>query len=115
MDILALVLFFGLVALFVIRAWKSHGRLSAHDRWALLVSFAVAITTFTVAPLLINWVIVPTGIWFSAVALLTVGVVGAVLRWPDLPWFTGTHPIRSASGIVATLVSCTLIIWVAVT
>ena len=33
-------------ALFVIRALKAHGRLSARDRWALLVSFAVAITTF---------------------------------------------------------------------
>jgi small-conductance mechanosensitive channel len=115
MDILALVLFFGLVAMFVIRAWKAHGRLSGGDRWALITSFAVAITTFVVAPLLINWVIVPTAIWLIAVALLTGGVVGAVLRWSELAWFTGTHPIRRAVGVGITLVTCTLIIVVAVT
>ena len=92
MDSIALALFFGLVARFVIRAWKGHGRLSGRDRWALITSFAVASTTFVIAPLLINWVIVPTAIWLIAVALLAGGVVGAVLRWPELAWFTGTHP-----------------------
>jgi hypothetical protein len=114
MDILALALFFGLVARFVIRAWKAHGRLSGRDRWALLTSFAVATTTFLIAPQLINWVIVPTAIWFIAVALLAGGVAGAALRWPELAWFSGTHPTRRAIGIGATLVSCALIIGVAV-
>ena len=114
MDILALALFFGLVATFVVRAWKAHGRLSARDRWALVTSFAVAITSFAVAPLLINWVIVPTAIWLIAVALLAGGVVGAVLRWPELAWSTGTHPIRGAIGVGATLVGCALIVGVAV-
>lgn len=115
MDILALVLFFGLVGLFAIRAWKAHGRLSARDRWALITSFAVASTTFVIAPVLINWVIVPTAIWLIAVALLTSGVVGAALRWPELACSTGTHPIRRAIGVGATLASCALIIGVAVT
>jgi hypothetical protein len=115
MDILALGLFFGLVALFVLRAWKAHGRLAARDRWALITSFAVATTTFVLAPLLINWVKVPTALWHMAVALLAGGVVGAVLRWPELAWFTGTRPIRRAIGVGATLVICTLIIGVAVT
>ena len=114
MDLLAVVLFFGLVAMFVIRAWKAHGRLSARDCWALVTSFAVAITSFAVAPLLINWVIVPTEIWLIAVALLAGGVVGAVLRWPELAWSTGTHPIRRAIGVGATLVGCALIVGVAV-
>ncbi len=96
------------------RAWKADGRLSARDRWALITSFAVVITTFVIAPLLINWVMVPTAIWLIAVALLTGGVVGAVLRWPELAWFAGTHPIRWAIGVGATLVSCALIIGVAV-
>ncbi len=115
MDILAVGLFVGLVALFVLRAWKAHGRLSARDRWAVITSFAVASTTFVLAPLLINWVMVPTAIWLIAVALLTGGVVGAVLRWSELAWFTGPHPIRGAMGVGATLVSCALIIVVAVT
>jgi hypothetical protein len=113
MDILAVVLFFTLVALFVIRAWKAQGRLSGHDRWALISSFAVAITTFVVAPLLINWVVVPTAIWLAAVALLAGGVAGAALRWPELAWLTGTHPIRRAIGVGAALLSCALIITVA--
>jgi hypothetical protein len=69
----------------VIRAWKAESRLAARDRWALITSLALAIATFTIAPLLINWVIVPPAIWLVAVALLSGGVVGAVLRWPALP------------------------------
>jgi hypothetical protein len=113
MDILALTLFFGLVAVFVIRAWKAQGRLSGHDRWALIASFVMASTTFVVMPLLINWVLVPIVVWLVAVALLAGGVAGAALRWPELAWFSGTHPIRRAIGVGATLVSCVLIIAVA--
>ncbi len=114
MDILALGLFCGFVSLFVIRAWKPRGRLSARDRWALITSFAVASTMFVVAPLVINWVIMPTAIWLIAIALFAGGVVGAALRWPELAWFTGRRPFRRAIGIGATLVSCALIIGVAV-
>ena len=42
-------------------------------------------------------------------------MVRAVLRWPELAWFSGPHPLRRALGIGATLVSCALIIGVAVT
>jgi hypothetical protein len=98
----------------VIRAWKAHGWLSGRDRWSLITSFAVASTTFAIAPLLINWVIVPTAIWLIAVALLAGGVVGAVLRWPELAWLTGTHPIPRAIRVGLTLVSCALIVGVAV-
>jgi hypothetical protein len=114
MDIVAVALFFALVTAFVIRAWKAHGRLSGRDRWALLTSFAVASTTFVVAPLLINWVVVPTAIWFIAVGLLSGGLIGAALRWPELAWSSGTRPIRRAIGIGITLVSCMLIITVSV-
>src|ERR671933_76633 len=114
MDSIALALFFGLVARFVIRAWKGHGRLSGRDCWALITSFPVALTLFVVARLVINWVLVPTAIWLIAVALLAGGVVGSMLRWPELSWFSGTHPMRRAMGIGSTLVSCALIIGVAV-
>jgi hypothetical protein len=114
MDILALALFFALVAIFVIRAWKAQGWLSGRDRWALLTSFVVAAMTFVIAPLLINWVIVPTATWFTAVALLAGGVAGAALRWPELGWFTGTHPIRRAIRVGLALLSCMLIVGVAV-
>jgi hypothetical protein len=114
MDILAVALFFALVVRFAIRAWKAHGRLSGRDRWALITSFAVAATTFVVAPLLIKWVMVPTVIWLVAVALLAGGVAGAALRWPELAWFSDTRPIRGAIRVGTTLVICALIIGVAV-
>ncbi len=114
MDSLAVGLFVGLVALFVVRAWTAHGRLSARDRWAVLTSGAVASTAFVLAPLLINWVTVPTALWLLAVALLSGGVVGAVLRWPELAWFSDTRPLRRAIRVGATMVSCTLIIIAAV-
>jgi hypothetical protein len=110
MDILAVVLFFTLVALFAIRAWKGHGRLAGGDRWALITSFALAATTFVVAPLVINWVVAPMVLWLLAVGLLSAGVAGAVLRWPELSWRTGAHPLRRTLRIGATLVSCVLII-----
>ena len=114
MDIIAVALFYALVAVFVIRAWKAHGKLSGRDRWSLITSFVVASTTFVIAPLLINWVMMPTPIWLIAVALLAGGVLGAVLRWPDLAWFSGTHPIWRAIRVSTTLVSCALIVGVAV-
>ena len=114
MDGIAVGLFLGLVARFVIRAWKADGRLSGRDRWALITSFAVAITTFVAAPLVINWVMVPTVTWLIAVALLAGGVAGAVLRWPELAWFAGRRPIRRGIGIGTALLSCALIIGVAV-
>lgn len=110
MDLIAVALFFALVARFVLHAWKEQGRLSGRDRWALMTSFVVAVTMFVAAPLLINWVLVPTVIWFIAIAVLAGGVVGAVLRWPELAWYTGTHPLRRAIGIGTTIVSCALII-----
>ena len=114
MDGIAVALFFGLVARFMVHGWKAHGRLGARDRWAVITSFAVALTTFVIAPLVINWVMMPRAIWLIAVALLAGGVVGAVLRWPELVWFAGRHPIPRAIGIGAALVSCALIIGVAV-
>ncbi len=118
MDSITVALFLGLVARFMIRAgapWaKAGGRLSARDRWAVITSFAVALTAFVIASLVINWVMVPTVIWLIAAAMLAGGVAGAVLRWPDLAWFAGRRPIRRAIGIGAALLSCALIIGVAV-
>jgi hypothetical protein len=113
MDTLTVALFIALVAGFAVRAWKAQGRLSGGDRWALLTSFAVATTACVTAPLLINWVKVPTVIWLIAVGLLSAGVAGAVLRWSELSWRTGAHPLQRTLRIGATLVTCALIITVA--
>lgn len=110
MDLFAVVLLFTLVALFAVRAWKPKGRLSAPDRWALITSLAVAITVFAFARLLVNWVTLPTAVWFSAVVLLAAGVAGAVLRWPALAWLASKRPLWRALGAGATLAGCALII-----
>jgi hypothetical protein len=114
MDAIALVLFFGLVALFAGRAWKAQGRLSGRDRWSLITGFAPAVTTFIAAPLVINWVVVPGALWLAAVALLAAGVVGAALRWPELAWNAGARPVRRAVAVGTTLLSCALVVGVAV-
>jgi hypothetical protein len=113
-DALALVLFFGLVALFALRAWKAEGRLAGRDRWALVTGFAVAVAAFAAASLLVNWVVVPTALWPAAVALLAGGVVGAALRWPELAWSAGMHRVRRPVGVGATLLSCAVVVGVAV-
>ncbi len=110
MDIFTLALLFALVALFGVRAWKPRGRLAAPDRWALITSLALAVTAFVLARLLVNWVMMPTAIWLIAVALLSGGVAGAVLRWPALAWFAGAHPLRRALGVGVTQVGCALVI-----
>jgi len=109
-----LALFLALVGAFVVRAWKARGKLAARDRWALITGFVAAVTGFAIASLLIDWVVVPVAIWLVAVGLLAGGVVGAVLRWPELPWFAGTKPIRRTISVVASLFICALIIGVAV-
>ncbi|MBA3236582.1 MAG: hypothetical protein H0T59_11445 [Chloroflexi bacterium] len=113
MDIVTIVVFLALVAAFAVRAWKVHGNLSARDRWALITGFVTAVTGFAIASLLINWVVVPIAIWLVAVGLLALGVVGAVLRWPDLEWFAGTKPIGRAIAVIASLFIGALIIGVA--
>ncbi len=116
MDIFStfvLTLFLALVVAFVVRAWKARGKLSARDRWALITSFVTAVTGFAIASLLVNWVVVPVAIWLVAVGLLAGGVVGAVLRWPELAWFAGTKPIGRTIAVIANLFICALIIGVA--
>ena len=117
MDIFStfvLTLFLALVVAFVVRAWKARGKLAARDRWALITGFVAAVTGFAIASLLINWVVVPAAIWLIAVGLLAGGVVGAVLRWPELAWFAGTKPIGRSIAVIASLFICALIIGVAI-
>ena len=109
-----LALFLALVGVFVLRAWTARGTLAARDRWALITGFVAAVTGFAIASLLINWVVVPVAIWLVAVGLLAGGVVGAVLRWPELAWYEGTRPIWRAIAVIANLFICALIIGVAV-
>ena len=82
-------------------AFQDVQQLLQHRRRALV---ALALAAIAALPL----------IWLVAVALLSGGVVGVVLRWPELAWFSDTRPRWRAIRVGATLVSCTLIITVAV-
>jgi hypothetical protein len=93
---------------------NAQSRLVARDRWSLLTGFVTAVTAFAIVSLPLEEVVVPGTIWFVGVGLLAGGVVGAVLRWPDLTWYAGTKPRRRAIGVVSTLCICALIISVAV-
>ena len=116
MDIFStfvLALFLALVGVFVLRAWTARGTLAARDRWALITGFVAAVTGFAIASLLIDWIVVPVAVWLAAVGLLAGGVVGAVLRWPELSWYEGTRPIWRTIGIIVNLFICAPIIGVA--
>lgn len=114
MNIPIIVIFLGFVALFTTGAWRTHGKISSRDRWSLVTSFASAITAFGIAWMLLAWTVVPFALWLISTGLLAGGVVGAVLRWPELAWFGGTRPGRYAAGAIATQCTCVLILGLAV-
>ena len=99
-----------LIGAFVVGVWLTSGSLAARDRWALIVRFAAAVAGMAMAWLNANWVVIPAAVWFVAVALVSVSVVRAALRWPDLRWFEKpTQTKQHALGALTTLVMCTLI------
>ncbi len=114
MTILVSIIFLVLIAAFVVRVWSGPGRLAARDRWALLTGFVTAVTAFAIVSLPLDVLVVPMAIWLIGVGLLAGGVIGAVLRWPELPWYGGTKPIRRAISVIATLCMGALLIGVAV-
>ena len=118
MTILPISIFLMMVAYFVIRAcisWVSNqSALAARDRWELITGFVIAVTAFAIVSLPLAEVVVPGVIWFVGIGLLASGVGGAALRWPDLAWYAGTKPFWRATGVIAALCICGLIIGVAI-
>lgn len=117
MTILIMVMFLTVVGTFATRACTTlttaRGWLAARDRWALITGFVTAVTAFAVVSMPLKEVVVPGTVWVAGVGLLFGGVLGAVLRWPDLTWYAGKHPLWRAIGVSTTLCSCGLLIGVA--
>jgi hypothetical protein len=112
--IVVAVIFCWLVVSFTLRACKAEGKYADHDRWALITSFFTAVSAFALASLLVNWLLIPGALWVVAVTLLAGGVVGAVMRWPTLPWFAeGVNTRRRSFNVVADLLISLLLIGVA--
>jgi hypothetical protein len=95
-----IVVFLSLISAFVLGSWGIPERVSAQDRCGLVSRSVTAITGFAIASLFINWVNVPVAVWLAGVALFAVGVVGAALRWPQVPWFESTRPALRAFFVV---------------
>lgn len=93
-----------LIAAFAAGAWRTHGRLAADNRWALLSRFAGAAAGLAMAWLNLNWVTTPVAVWFLLVALVSVSALRTALRWPELPWVERAVPARRRPvGAVASL------------
>lgn len=113
-TIVVVAIFFWLVISFTAKAWNAGGKFSSRDRWALITGFFTAVSAFAIASLLINWLVVPAMLWLLAVGLLAGGVVGAVMRWPTLPWFAeGANTRRRSFNVAADLLISLLLIGVA--
>jgi hypothetical protein len=104
-------IFLALSAHFAAAAWAGRGKLALDDRWRLLTRSISAVAVCAVAILLINWATVPPLVWLCGVALLALGIAGAMLRWPALPWFAaGAARSRRIVGIAADILFSTLLI-----
>lgn len=107
-----LVAIIWLISAFTINAWRRRGTAIDRDRLSMLARFAAALTGLTLAWVTGNWVTTPMLAWLLGVTLLATGVFGMVLRWPALPWFSGTFSPLRTLGAATTLAMCTLIITV---
>jgi hypothetical protein len=104
-----------LIAAFATGAWRTHGRLTANNRWALLSRFAGAAAGLAMAWLSMNWVTTPLAVWFLLVALVSASALRAALRWPDLPRNEHTIPAhRRPTGALASLLMSAAIVGVSV-
>ena len=93
-----------LIAAFATGVFRTHGRLAANNRWALLTLFAGAAAGLAMAWLTINWVTTPPAVWFLLVTLMSASALRSALRWPDLPWVEHDTPApRRPFGAFASL------------
>lgn len=86
------------VAMFAAQAFNRREGRGHASRWDLALDALNTVVALAAARLLIAWGEVPPWVWLLFVAAFAVGAVGAVRRWPDLPWF---RPVRSVRRSVA--------------
>ena len=110
-----IVVFLSLVSTFLVASWGVSGRVAAHDRSGLISGAITAVTGFAVASVFINWVETSIVVWWAGVALCALGIVGAALRWSQVPWFQSARPALRAVVVVPYWSICALVIGVAFT
>ena len=95
----------GLLALFVtggfaLSVWTDKEARRTRSRVDLLIAALNSVVVLVVLHQLLPWSSVPVVLWLLPVLLVAAGVVGAVLRWPGLPWRRGD---RARWRVVANL------------
>ncbi len=100
-----------LIAAFATGAFRTHGRVAANNRWALLTLFAGAAAGLAMAWLNLNWITTPLAVWFLLVALVSASALRAAWRWPDLAWVEHDTPApRRPIGAFASLLMSAAIV-----
>ena len=96
----------GVLALFVpgtfaFSVWTEKEARRSRSRVDLVIAALNSVVVLVVVHQLLPWSSVPVALWLLPVLLVAAGVVGAVLRWPALPWL---RPDRSHRRVVADVV-----------
>lgn len=109
---LALCVFLLVVAAsLVVSTWRTSETAGTIDRLSLLAHCVMLVALVSFARTHVWWSAIPLVFWFLAVATASAAVLGAVLRWPDLPWLRETKRARRvvdsgltlAVGVVVTV------------
>ncbi len=74
-----------------VSTWRAKG---TNDRASLLSHSTMLIALVAFARVHMWWSAIPVALWFVTVLCAAIGVLGAVLRWPDLPWLGETKRKR---------------------
>lgn len=61
-------------------------RWAPRSRTAIATATLDAVLVLVLAHALIAWWAIPTPLWVVPVGLSAAGVVGAIIRWPDVSW-----------------------------
>jgi len=96
----------GVIALFTtgtfaLSVWTQKEARRTRSRVDLLIAGLNSVVVLVVLHQLLPWSSVPVALWLLPVLLVAAGMVGAVLRWPGLPWL---RPDRSGRRVLVDVV-----------
>jgi len=103
----------GYPALFAAMTLSRAPRWRAKSRVDVLVEGLTAALMLVLVHEFFAWWVVPAALWLVPVAIFAAGVVGAVIRWPSLPWMREGRTLRRAVlGASVSVVVVAVILWV---
>jgi hypothetical protein len=100
---------------FALSAWTDKEARRARSRVDLLVAALNSVVALVLLHQLLPWSSVPVVLWLLPVLLVAGGVVGAVLRWPGLPWLrAGRARWRIVGGAALEVLAAVVVVVVLV-